>query len=91
MDWKMPVRAMVAAAILSASLTCEAQSNEEAELRDLLPYVERLAPPPQVPRQSCAARFVAYALLYRAEPNKYRNDFFGELVVNDYAQRSAGQ
>ncbi|MGY3265498.1 hypothetical protein [Lysobacter sp. HA35] len=91
MAWNKPVRAVLATAILAVSLTCQAQSNEEAELRALLPYVEGLTPPPQVPRQSCAARVVAYALLYRAEPNKYRNDFFGELVVNDYAQRSAGQ
>jgi len=34
---------------------------------------------------------VGYALLYRQEPDKYRNAFFEQLVVSDYPQRSARQ
>lgn len=40
---------------------------------------------------ACAVRLLSGVLLYRREPNKYRNALFAELVVDDYAERSAGK
>lgn len=40
---------------------------------------------------SCSVKLISLALLYRAEPDKYRNDFFSSLVVDDYADRKYGK
>ena len=87
------MRILLIAVALSISFSALAQSSsEEIELRELAPYLENpdLAPP-DTPRNSCSARLVGYALLYRQHPNKYRNAFFAELVIDDYADRAAGK
>ena len=40
---------------------------------------------------SCAVRVLSGVLLYRRDPDRYRNALFAELVIDDYAERSAGK
>ena len=40
--------------------------------------------------ESCPTRFTLAALQYRADPDAYRNAFFEQLVIDDYAQRAKG-
>lgn len=40
---------------------------------------------------SCSVRLLSLALRYRRDPDKYRNDFFSTLVVDDYTDRAAGK
>lgn len=40
---------------------------------------------------ACAVRLLSGVLLYRRDPDRYRNALFAELVVDDYAERSAGK
>ena len=87
------MRFLLLAAVLSISLPTLAQSpSEEVELRELAPYLNDLdLVVPDVPRNSCSARLIGYALLYRQQPDRYRNAFFAELVIDDYADRAAGK
>ncbi len=40
--------------------------------------------------RACAVRVLSGVLLYRRDPDRYRNALFAELVIDDYAERSAG-
>jgi hypothetical protein len=40
--------------------------------------------------ESCPTRFALTALQYRTNPDAYRNTFFEQLVIDDYAQRAKG-
>lgn len=40
---------------------------------------------------ACAVRVLSGVLLYRRNPDRYRNALFAELVIDDYAERSAGK
>jgi hypothetical protein len=90
---KLFVCILLLAAVLSVSLPAFGQSpSEEAELRELAPYLNDLdLAVPDVPRSSCSARLIGYALLYRQQPAKYRNAFFAELAIDDYAERADGK
>jgi len=78
-----------------ASAEPKQQTNAApAELTRLLPYLDndaRALPEDAGQSSSCSARLLASALGYRRNPDKHRNDFFGELVIDDYADRAAGK
>ena len=40
---------------------------------------------------ACAVRVLSGVLLYRRDPDRYRNALFAELVIDDYAGRSSGK
>ena len=40
---------------------------------------------------ACAVRVLSGLLLYRRDPDRYRNTLFAELVIDDYADRSSGK
>lgn len=69
------------------------QADTAAELATLLPYLDndsRALPENADQSRSCSVRLLASALRYRRNPDKHRNDFFGALVIDDYADRGVG-
>ncbi len=64
------------------------------ELQRLAPYLDNdaLALPGHTERSnSCSVRLLAGALGYRRDPDRFRNEFFESLVIDDYADRAAGK
>ena len=86
----------VALTLALGTASATPQSQEDAtstELLRLLPYLndDKLELPETVGQStSCSIRLLTSALLYRRNPDKYRNDFFAALVIDDYAERAAG-
>ena len=70
------------------------EDASSTELLALLPYLndEKLALPETLRQsRSCSTHLIISALLYRRDPNEYRNEFFASLVIDDYAERDAGR
>jgi hypothetical protein len=92
------ITATLITALLLASGPTPAEPQQQADtapavLAKLLPYLDndaRALPEDAGQSGSCSVRLLASALGYRRNPDKHRNDFFGALVIDDYADRAAG-
>lgn len=92
-------RASIAALALVAVVAIAAPPPPEtddvtSELVALQPFLDNdeLDLPMNTARSSaCSVRLLSSALRYRRNPNKYRNDFFSTLVIDDYVDRAAGK
>lgn len=87
------IRAAVVACLWAPSFAdAEPPTDTDASsYAALLPYFDnaRSEPPRELAEsESCGVRFLATALLYRHDPDRYRNDFFEQLVIDDYADRA---
>jgi hypothetical protein len=72
-------------------------SAATAERLEALAHLFRV-PAPSLPEalmphagDACAIELVSVAVLYRNDPDKWRNRFFGLLVIDDYVARSKKQ
>lgn len=76
------------------SISCYAANSEQLEaLNGLSPYFDVQKSPSGLSvssRDSCPVKIVKLAVLYKHRPEQYRNDFFGMLVIDDYADRDKG-
>lgn len=88
---------LLVACISDASLATPPGLQSDAVVAELLALQARLdddtaeVSTTALTSEACAVRLLSGALLYRRDPNRYRNALFAELVVDDYAERSAGK
>lgn len=65
-----------------------------AQLLDLQSLIDNdslKVPDTLLKSDACAVRVLSGILLYRRYPDTYRNALFAELIIDDYAERSAGR
>jgi hypothetical protein len=90
---KMTVTSIFLLATLAASAGQESKTSEAVDLLALQAILtgEASELPDTTRSSSCGAKLVSLALHYRQEPDKYRNDLFAALVIDDYVDRAAGK
>lgn len=86
---------LCAASSLSSSPVPTTDSGSAAvqlrELQSLIDNDSLKVPELLLGSDACAVRVLSGVLLYRRDPDAYRNALFAELVIDDYAERSAGK
>lgn len=80
---------------IGSSFAANPESTDEAsdllKLQSVLDNANANQLEPLSKSGSCSVKLISLALLYRIEPDKYRNDFFSSIVVDDYADRKNGK
>ena len=89
---------LITALVLSTGATAVAQQPRTEDVTAELVSLQRFLdndeldlPDATESSSSCSVRLLSSALHYRRNPDKYRNEFFAALVIDDYADRAAGK